>query len=201
MARATWRHEFERDRDFVVFRRPLKICGEEFAPGAPFDKTIVPTRKLRQLFEGHRIVFADVEKPGALPVHDGARDVILIGSSVLASTYEIAGKTVQLGDIVAATHELSGKTVAEWNELPDDEREALLRLEFDRLLTQVPSGGPVDAVKLSPPVDIPDNWRDLTWQERRSIASKVSDFPIKNGGDADAAIELELERREGQGAE
>lgn len=44
-------------------------------------------------------------------------------------------------------------------------------------------------------VDIPASWRDLTWQERRSIASKLSDTPISNGDEANAAIEAELKRR------
>lgn len=44
-------------------------------------------------------------------------------------------------------------------------------------------------------VSIPDNWKDLTWQERRSIASKLSDDPISNGEEANAAIEAELKRR------
>lgn len=42
---------------------------------------------------------------------------------------------------------------------------------------------------------IPDDWRDLSWQERRSIASKLSDSPISNGEEANAAIEAELKRR------
>jgi hypothetical protein len=44
-------------------------------------------------------------------------------------------------------------------------------------------------------VVIPDGWRDLSWQERRSIASKLSDTPISNGEEANAAIEAELKRR------
>jgi hypothetical protein len=44
-------------------------------------------------------------------------------------------------------------------------------------------------------VPIPDNWRELTWQERRSLASKLSDDPISNGEEANAAIEAELKRR------
>lgn len=58
----------------------------------------------------------------------------LIGSSVLASTYEIAGETVQLGDLVAAAHKLFGGTVAEWNALTFDAREDLIRAELDRRL-------------------------------------------------------------------
>jgi hypothetical protein len=44
-------------------------------------------------------------------------------------------------------------------------------------------------------VTIPENWRDLSWQERRSLASKVSVDPISNGEEANAAIEAELKRR------
>lgn len=44
-------------------------------------------------------------------------------------------------------------------------------------------------------ITIPEAWRDLTWQERRSLASQLTDEPVKNGDDANAAIELELERR------
>lgn len=58
----------------------------------------------------------------------------LLGSSVLASSYEIEGKTVTLGDLVAAAHTLSGKTVGEWNALPDADREDLIRAELGRRL-------------------------------------------------------------------
>jgi hypothetical protein len=44
-------------------------------------------------------------------------------------------------------------------------------------------------------VNIPDNWGELSWQERRSIASQVSADPITNGEQANAAIEAELKRR------
>lgn len=64
MARATWRHAFDRDRDFIA-RRLLTIGGKTFAPGDPFDKTLVPTRRLRQLFDSHRIIYKDAPKPGA----------------------------------------------------------------------------------------------------------------------------------------
>jgi hypothetical protein len=55
--------------------------------------------------------------------------------------------------------------------------------------------GGASASNTSDGVTIPDGWRDLTWQERRSIASKLSDLPISNGEEANAAIEAELKRR------
>ncbi|MBX4911359.1 hypothetical protein HJA82_29035 [Rhizobium bangladeshense] len=58
----------------------------------------------------------------------------LLGSSVLAASYEIEGKTVTLGDLVAGAHELSGATVAEWNALSEPDREDLIRAELDRRL-------------------------------------------------------------------
>lgn len=44
-------------------------------------------------------------------------------------------------------------------------------------------------------VAIPANWKELSWQERRSLASKLSDKPISNGEEANAAIEAEIKRR------
>jgi hypothetical protein len=44
-------------------------------------------------------------------------------------------------------------------------------------------------------VEIPGGWKDLTWPERRSLASKLSDNPISNGEEANAAIAAELKRR------
>lgn len=58
----------------------------------------------------------------------------LYGSSVLAATYEISGQTVQLGDIVRSAFELFGGTAGEWNALPEEDREALLRLDLDKRL-------------------------------------------------------------------
>jgi hypothetical protein len=44
-------------------------------------------------------------------------------------------------------------------------------------------------------VAIPEDWTALSWQERRSLASQLSDDPITNGEQANAAIEAELKRR------
>lgn len=57
-----------------------------------------------------------------------ARAVVetLHGSNTLASTFEIGGKTVQLGDLVAKAYKRSGLEVAQWNALPDAERDGLI---------------------------------------------------------------------------
>lgn len=44
-------------------------------------------------------------------------------------------------------------------------------------------------------VAIPEDWTSLSWQERRSLASQLSNDPITNGEQANAAIEAELKRR------
>jgi len=45
-------------------------------------------------------------------------------------------------------------------------------------------------------VEIPEDWRDLKWNELAALAAKVSDAKIVNKVSAIAAIEAELERRE-----
>lgn len=44
-------------------------------------------------------------------------------------------------------------------------------------------------------VVIPGDWESLTWQKLRSLASSVSNEPIKNSDEAKAAINVELKRR------
>lgn len=56
----------------------------------------------------------------------------LLGSSTLPATIEIAGMAVQLGTIVVAAHAASGLEVADWNALPEADREALLAAEVER---------------------------------------------------------------------
>lgn len=50
-------------------------------------------------------------------------EAFLLGSSVQPSTFEVDGRTVQLGVVVADAHTASGLTVAEWNDLPGELRE------------------------------------------------------------------------------
>lgn len=45
------------------------------------------------------------------------------------------------------------------------------------------------------PVEIPEGWRELSWPAQKSLAASVSDEKIKTKEDAEAAIDLELERR------
>ena len=46
------------------------------------------------------------------------------------------------------------------------------------------------------PIQIPDGWRDLSWPALKCLAASVSDEKIKTKEDAEAAIDLELDRRE-----
>ena len=53
---------------------------------------------------------------------------------VVPAEVEVGGPNpVQLGLIVASAHERSGFTVEDWNALTDEEREALLNAEVERL--------------------------------------------------------------------
>jgi len=46
--------QFDRDRNFLV-TRSVVVSGKKFGPGDPFDKTLVTTRRLRQLYD-HRFL-------------------------------------------------------------------------------------------------------------------------------------------------
>lgn len=58
----------------------------------------------------------------------------LLGSSIQPSVIDVAeGHQIVLGDLVAAAFEASGLTVEKWNNLPEDEREAMLDLELKEM--------------------------------------------------------------------
>jgi len=44
-------------------------------------------------------------------------------------------------------------------------------------------------------VDIPDGWRELGWPALRSLASKLTDEPVRDKDDAVRAIMAEFQRR------
>jgi hypothetical protein len=57
---------------------------------------------------------------------------------------------------------------------------------------------PVSAVPaVSHAVAIPNGWRALGWPQKRSLASKLTDEPIRDGAIADRVIAAEVARREG----
>ncbi|BAQ18318.1 hypothetical protein [Methyloceanibacter caenitepidi] len=44
-------------------------------------------------------------------------------------------------------------------------------------------------------VEIPDDWQEMSWQDKRKLAAQLSDVPVINSAGADAAIMAELDRR------
>lgn len=72
-------------------------------------------------------------------------DDMLLGSSVLPSLIEIAaGTEVQLGAVVARAHKKSGLSVADWNVLPNDDREAKLVATVDTMRAEAAAPAVVD---------------------------------------------------------
>ena len=57
----------------------------------------------------------------------------LYGSDVHPATFEIGGKTYQLGDVVRLAFENSGRTVEEWNDMEPEDRAAAIDVELDKL--------------------------------------------------------------------
>lgn len=59
----------------------------------------------------------------------------------------------------------------------------------------VAAPAPVAPVSVVHAVEIPADWRSLSWPQRRSLASKLTDEPISNGDVAERVIAAEIERR------
>ena len=54
------RDAFDRDREFVV-GKSLTLRGRPFGPGDAFDKTLVSTRRLRQLYDSRYLKMSDAQ--------------------------------------------------------------------------------------------------------------------------------------------
>jgi iron only hydrogenase large subunit-like protein len=54
-----WNAKFDRNQDFVV-SKPFRVRGIDLVAGETFDKTMVTTRTLRQLFESRKLKVATI---------------------------------------------------------------------------------------------------------------------------------------------
>jgi hypothetical protein len=57
-----WNAKFDRANDFIV-SKPFRVRGIDLVAGDAFDKTMVTTRTLRQLFESRKLKVATVPIP------------------------------------------------------------------------------------------------------------------------------------------
>ena len=97
----------------------------------------------------------------------------LRGTSVFGLTFE-AGKAVEVPDNHIAATKLRGH--------PEFVGDGAAHGGYH------PPVNPAD-------VDIPENWRDLHWQERAALARRISGGTVKNGDAAGEIIEAEVARR------
>lgn len=76
-------------------------------------------------------------------------------------------------------------------------QEGAQKIVGDQPVGEAASGRPrtAETAESRAGVAIPEDWTSLSWQERRSLASQLSDDPITNGEQANAAIGAELQRR------
>jgi hypothetical protein len=70
---------------------------------------------------------------------------VLNGSDNFPATFEIAGNTYSLGDIVAKAYITAGLTPEAWNELPVEDRDALIDAELDSIAEANAGGDSTDA--------------------------------------------------------
>lgn len=60
------REPFDPSRAFVIVR-PVRVGGKTYGAKQPFDKTLVTTRKLRQLYDGRYLAMAPSSSPAFPP--------------------------------------------------------------------------------------------------------------------------------------
>lgn len=76
-------------------------------------------------------VGADAHAPHPMAAPAASPEILLGGD--FPASFDIHGATYSLGDIVARAHTESGLSVADWNNLPEDERDGKIEAELDRI--------------------------------------------------------------------
>lgn len=70
--------------------------------------------------------------------------ITLLGSNVHPTTFDINGKTVQLGDVVALAHVDAGLSAEDWNGLSDEARADLIDEQLDKMQAEAGTQGAED---------------------------------------------------------
>jgi hypothetical protein len=177
MALPRFREAFDPDRDFIV-RRALRLSGADVPVGATFNKTLVPTRRLRQLFNQRVLAYSDeTGRDLARPPHPDLRrpPAGRRAPAVVAEPIEPAYSALDLHKAAAAA---DGD--------PDTLQE---RLAAEPRVARAKPSDPRDQIP------IPKDWAKLVWPKRLQLASAFSTTRVVNGADAAAVLEAELARR------
>ena len=123
MANEATRLPFSHRGPFVVSRR-FDWTGKTYEPGSDFPHRhlSVDHRRLRLLWDAKKIdMKGQPEEP----------ELMLVGSNVQPNEVMMGGQTRLLGEAVEAAFIASGLSEADWNALPDDDREARIAAVID----------------------------------------------------------------------
>lgn len=96
------------------------------------------------IVEGYRAVGATGDIPPA-PKTEASPQVILLGSDVHPSAFEINGKEYSLGDVVQLAFAAAQMNHEAWNGLTEGERADLIDEQLDKLAADTNGDGEVDA--------------------------------------------------------
>jgi hypothetical protein len=88
--------QFDRDRSFTV-RQPVTVSGRFFSPGEPFDKTLVTTRRLRQMFEQRRLIMSGESEVAEVVVQSPRPDFSSLPAEAILSWLEARDIVPRIG--------------------------------------------------------------------------------------------------------
>lgn len=97
------------------------------------------------IVEGYRAAGASGEIPLVKPKSEASSQIILLGSDVHPSVFEINGKEYSLGDVVQLAYAASVLNAEAWNGLSEGERADLIDEQLDKLAADTNGDGEVDA--------------------------------------------------------
>lgn len=166
-----WLTKFDPAVDYLA-NRVMTVSGKKFAVGDLFDKQLVPTRRLRQLYECRKLLPASPEVAAALKERAGGADKPKAEAKVRKPVTARRGKPAK-GRTPKATATKQKPVKASTPKA-----------------SQKPQNLPVAA---EAPISIPPDWQKLPWAQRLSLAANFGKAKTKE--EVAAVIEAELARR------
>ncbi|RVC47584.1 hypothetical protein EN781_00155 [Mesorhizobium sp. M4A.F.Ca.ET.090.04.2.1] len=181
MAKASiWLKLFDRERDFVA-NKVMILGGQDLVPGDPIDKTLVNTRRLRQMYEARKILMveaveAEIEHIGE-EIAEGWRDLPWLPEIK-------GGPTIR-------------QLAAKFTDSAIRNKDAAIAIIEAEIARREAALNPTTNVVQNIPENIPEHWKELAEADRIALANALQPGaePITDVADADALIELEVEQR------
>lgn len=188
--RVPWRREFDPGGEFVC-RKPVTVGGRKFAPGETFDHTLLSTRRLRQLFDQHTIIFKG-DTPGKM-IRNFRRNPEMDTLAPASVRHTVRKEVAELRGLETLKPRQRPALAAPAPAEPEPPPPTLEPLTPE----EIEAARLAELRRERASVVIPQDWEHQPWNFVRALAKQLSDAPIANKETGLRVIAEEIAHRAG----